>query len=405
MSKVVIFYITIFLLLSCQEEEFKQPSLTMERTVFKTGIKYTNGEFVRGTFQPTVISTNKGTVIVLAQGRLNNSEDDTYKTLLFSKSTDEGKTWSKTEFLTKPMPFWGVAAYSYIDNSTGLETITAMFIVSKPRLFAIYNEAELLENFNINANNYNDSSGSILYQLKSIDDGISWEGSVVSENFLNRYHSNGNFVGFFTTVGQWSEIKEGPFKGRFLMGGVVAYDNTPLIKPHDIYDYAFTTSTIIFSDDQGKTWQMGGFTPSGGNEASVAAINGGQDLIIVRRRDDDSQYKRIINYSSDGGLTWTENEPAIGLPSPKCLGILYEDDDKLIYSTPRTTLRTKGWIGVSYDDGQTWSGKIIHPNLFSYSDIERIKNTDKYIVAYSHLHHGEFGLCSRTFTEDWLPFQ
>jgi len=64
--------------------------------------------------------------------------------------------------------------------------------------------------------------------------------------------------------------------------------------------------------------------------------------------------------------------------------------------------RFRGWIGYSLDEGKSWKGKIVQPGLFSYSDLERLKGTDIYAVAYSHGIHGELGLYIRFFTEQWL---
>ncbi len=404
LNQYILIIFTLMIITSCSTEDTaSNPELSRERTVFKTGIRYDNGEYIRGTFQPTIISTNSGSILIFAQGRLDNSEDNTHKTLIFSKSNDLGKTWSPTTFLTKPAYFWGVCAFSFLDDVSGKEKIVVMMAMSKPKMFERYSNEELLKDFNINSEHYDNDDAGILYQLTSIDNGNTWTKEVVNENFLNNFDNNGNYISFFSPVGQWNEITEGPNKGRFLICGPVKSGKEPIKDPDDIYDYEGSNSTIIYSDNKGKSWQLGGMTPYGGNESSVVSINAGKDLLMIRRRNDDSQYKRIANYSSDGGQTWSENKAVQDLPSPKCLGVMLDDGDKLIYSTPKTTLRTKGRIFCSYDDGNTWVGKTIHPDLFSYSDIEHIKNTDKYIVAYSHVHHGEFGLCARTFDESWLP--
>ena len=400
---LLIFFLS---LASCRDEclyDECEAYLGEAELVFQAGTVYTPGQTLRGLFQPTVLSTTSGSLVVFAQGRINSSEDDEDKVLIFSRSEDRGQTWSRTEFLTLPASFWGASAFLSKDEATGKEKLNALLTYSKPKLFELYSDEELLEHFNINVDNYDDDDASILYHLTSLDDGLSWHGQPASQTFLNSTNASGKYIAFFSCVGQSNRITNGPFAGRIIIGGPVSYADIAIVDPFDIYAYQNGSSSMIYSDDEGLSWQIGGITEEGGNEASVAAIEGGETIMMIRRRNGDyPSTKRIVNYSADQGRTWTANAAIEDLPSPKCLGILYDDGERLLYSSPKHDSRTQGWIGYSHDEGSTWDGRVVEPGLFSYSDITRIKGTESYIVAYSLLHHGELGLAIRIFNESWL---
>ena len=404
MSRLILYLIATVNVLfsSCVREGQDVAYLSNSKQVFQTGIVYEPGKTIRGAFQPTVISTSNGQVHIFAQGRLYNSEDDTDKVLMYKYSEDKGKTWSTIEYLTEPGSFWGVASYLTTDPSTSNEQINLMLAFSKVKLFELYTDEELRSKFNIEPLDYLEEETSILYQLTSSDNGQTWNKGVVNETFLSNYHSDGNYISFFTPVGQVNKVTEGSYAGRILAGGVAKFSEGPIANPSDIYDYPLSASTLIYSDDNGVTWNLGGLTPYGGNEASVASIVNGDRLIMIRRRNGgDGNVKRILNYSSDGGLSWTENEVVEELASPKCLGILYDDGERLLYSTPNKDGRYRGWVGFS-QDGLSWKGRVVEEGFFSYSDVERLNGTDDYLVAYSIIHHGELGISIKTFNKEWL---
>ena len=370
--------------------------------VFKRNIEYSEGKPIKAIFQPTIVSTSDGTVHLFAQGRLYNSHDHTDKVLLYKSSGDHGDTWSDTRFLTPPGSFWGIASYVVVDSLTASEQLHVIFVYSRVKLFELYSERELKTLFNIAKADYSEEQTSILYKLSSSDNGNTWERGILKEDFMSKYDKHGRYISFFTPVGQINRVSNGPHRGRILAGGAVKYADRPIPDPRDIYDYKQTSSSFIYSDDNGESWQLGGIAPYGGNEASVAEIHG-DSLIMIRRRNKDNEVpKRILNRSFDGGASWQENEFTEDLPSPRCLGILYEDEGVFLYTTPAKKQRLKAWIAYSHDKGDTWQHKVLKRGFFSYSDIERIKGTDYYMVAFARVHHGELGLSTIRIHRDWL---
>jgi len=81
-------------------------------------------------------------------------------------------------------------------------------------------------------------------------------------------------------------------------------------------------STLIYSDNHGRTWRRGGNAGAGGGEMQVAETLDGHLLATIRNNALPEQGVRFFNESPDGGETWgtpyyqTTNQAP--LPDPKC---------------------------------------------------------------------------------------
>lgn len=56
---------------------------------------------------------------------------------------------------------------------------------------------------------------------------------------------------------------------------------------------------VIYSDDNGDTWNISGKASTGGDEAKVVELTDGRILMSIRHGG-----ARWYNISDDGGLTW-----------------------------------------------------------------------------------------------------
>lgn len=171
------------------------------------------------------------------------------------------------------------------------------------------------------------------------------------------------------------------------------------------------TLAAAYTDDNGKTWQLGQKSAQGGgvNEVSMVETEKG-GLMIISRAWGGGQRK--VAYSEDGGETWGPITSHPELPSPNCQNGLtrysFEDDAKLgnkgriLFSSPSQGNRIDGIIKMSYDDGETWPvEKLIIPGPFGYSSLCAIKPGLAgllYEVNGSPLGTIRF----TTFTIDWL---
>ena len=153
------------------------------------------------------------------------------------------------------------------------------------------------------------------------------------------------------------------------------------------------SSGAIYSDDQGKTWVMGGSANNGRlfegsvidaqsavqdranlGECQIAEQSDGTLTIFLRN----SFGKRTLcAYSRDGGESWQDIHET-DLPDPQCqshvLKVLREGQEILLFSNPADPgFRVRGTVRASFDDGKTWPvSRLIEPGEFGYSCMSQL---------------------------------
>ncbi len=127
-------------------------------------------------------------------------------------------------------------------------------------------------------------------------------------------------------------------------------------------------SHIIYSDDHGASWQLGGIIPGGCNECQVVELADGSLMLNIRLQ---KHWPREagIAISRDGGVTWSKMEPDPTLIDPVCQASLIRyslasvwSRNRLLFSNPAQTVlsgqssgeRTRMTVRLSYDEGKTW---------------------------------------------------
>ena len=120
------------------------------------------------------------------------------------------------------------------------------------------------------------------------------------------------------------------------------------------------------SEDNGKTWKLGGSTPQDQvNECTVAELPDGR-LILNMRNYDRSRTAREISISNDGGLSWGDIHPEPVLVEPLCQASILRYSDiksrksKLLFLNPGPsaysdlTKQKDGKIGCCFEAGLTF---------------------------------------------------
>jgi sialidase-1 len=134
-----------------------------------------------------------------------------------------------------------------------------------------------------------------------------------------------------------------------------------------------STSYILYSDDHGKSWHIGGAVTgkyAGGHENQVAEMDNGTLIMSMR-----GTSFRLQAYSPNGGTTWDNVMEVKQLPEPiaGCEGsiVYHPGTKKLYFSHPDPVLhlfRTKLAVWSSSDHGQTWKLQtVVWPKGAGYS--------------------------------------
>lgn len=295
--------------------------------------------FVRGengyhTYRiPALLVTQAGTLLAFCEARKNSASDAGDIDLVVKRSSDMGRTWSPMQIIWddggntigNPCPV--------VDQTTG--TIWMPFCRNNDRVF----------------------------MTKSTDDGLTWSAPVeiTSTVKLTNWHW------YATGPGVGIQLEKGPHAGRM----VIPCDNTA----RDANNNTVWSSHIIYSDDHGATWQLGGIITPNMNECQVVELADGR-LMMNMRNSDRSKTNRAVATSEDGGMTWSAITWDSTLVEPICqasfLRYTHANDfgkSRLLFSNPATTSsRTRMTVRLSYDEGQTWPvAKLLHAAAAAYS--------------------------------------
>lgn len=303
---------------------------------------------------PAMIKTKAGTLLAFAEGRKNDCGDEGDIDLVYRRSTDSGKTWSKLSVI------W----------SDGINTCGNPAPVVDENTGKIY----LLMSWNDGA----DDIGAInagtskntrrAYVTSSSDDGVKWE----TPKEITTSVKQANWGWYATGPCHGIQLKMGNYKNR-------------LVVPCDYIEVGSSrrgSSHVIYSDDAGATWKLGGTVPLNGalnpNECTVAELSDGQ--LMLNMRVGANQNQRVCSTSSDGGLTWAPMQQAPQLVDPVCQGsitsVATSNGYALLFSNAASTSRKNMTIKMSLDNGANWTKqKQIFSGPSGYSDVIMLSNT------------------------------
>lgn len=303
---------------------------------------------------PAVVVTTQGTVLAFCEGRKHSGGDAGDIDLLVKRSTDHGKTWSPQQII------WNDA-----DNTCGNPCAVVDEATGTVWLLSTWNRGDDREPAII-AKTSKDTRR--VFVIHSTDDGLSWSAprQITGDVKLT------NWTWYATGPGSGIQIQHGPHQGRL----VIPCD-------HIEADTKHYYSHIIYSDDHGKTWKLGGTTPRHQvNECEVVELTGGR-LMLNMRNYDRLQRNRQVALSEDGGLTWKEQRFDEALIEPICQAAIerfswpgQSNRSVILFSNPASTnQRSHITLRASLDEGRTWPlARALHLGPSAYSDLAVLAN-------------------------------
>lgn len=305
---------------------------------------------------PGIVQTNKGTLIAVYDIRYNNSKDlPEHIDVGISRSADSGRTWQPMKVI---MSMGGANDNSGVGDPSILfdektKTIWVAALWSKGNHSIAGSVGGLSP----------DSTGQFML-VKSSDDGNTWSSP---ENITSQIK-----------IPSWKIFFQGPGMG------IVMHDGT-LVFPAQYWDESHIPhSTIIYSEDQGKTWKGKIAGPkSNTTESQVAETTPG--TLMLNMRDNRGNFRSVAT-TNNLGITWTEHSTSYNaLPDPVCMGSIIKAKvnikgsmkDVLFFSNPATTSgRYNITIKASLDMGNTWqpANKLLidERECYGYSCLTKI---------------------------------
>lgn len=308
---------------------------------------------------PGIVVTVKGTVLAYCEARKFTVADRGEIEIHMRRSTDGGRTWEQARQVAHMGPRLPRNPHMPMDkqgkNMGGPDEQTvnnAVAIAARDGLVHLVYCVEYCRAFHI----------------FSEDDGVSWSAPVEITHALEKFRDRLD----------WQAIASGP-------GHAIQMDNGRLLVPFWMATYEQEAPLrkavgIIYSDDNGSTWQTGDIAVPQGGEPNIAQLADGR--VIVTSRNTLPQDRRLACWSRDGASGWSIPMLVEDLPEPGCMAGIVACDMAasnhgrfLLYSSPDTTKRehkerVNVTIRASFDGGLTWPVKrLLEDGPSAYSDL------------------------------------
>ena len=297
---------------------------------------------------PALEVTPKGTVLAFCEGRKQGRGDAGDIDLLVRRSTDNGKTWSEPEVIWDDKGNTCGNPCPVVDMETGTVWLLSTWNFGGDREHQIINGQG--------------KDKRRVFVMSSEDDGRTWS----EPREITGEVKKPDWTWYATGPGSGIQLKHGKHAGRL----VLACDHIEATTKHYY-------SHIIYSDDHGKTWNLGGRTPSHQvNECEVVELADGR-LMLNMRNYDRSKKLRQRAFSRDGGMTWEDQGFDETLIEPICQASIHRyswpTEGKrgiLLFSNPASSKRENMTVRASFDEGKTWPRKLrLYGGASAYSDL------------------------------------
>lgn len=289
---------------------------------------------------PALLVTKKGTLLAFCEGRKTGRADDGDIDLLLRRSEDGGRTWQPVQRVyeeedARPVTIGNPCPV--LDRQTGRIWLP----------FCRDNRDVLVT--------WSDDEGRTWAEPREITDAV----------------KRPDWGWYATGPGVGIQLLHGPHRGRLL----IPCDH------RDADGRKVTSSHVIFSDDHGRTWQLGGTVAPHTNECQLAELRDGRLMINMRNywgREGDRPERgglRAVATSDDGGRTWSELRFDSTLIEPLCqasligIGAANGDDAAwLLFANPASqSKRHRLTVRLSTDGGHSWPvAKVLHAGPAAY---------------------------------------
>jgi sialidase-1 len=287
---------------------------------------------------PALLVTPSGTLLAICEGRKTSRSDHGDLDLVLKRSTDGGQTWGPLEL---------------IYEEGGEKKIT----IGNP--CPVYDkETDVIW---LPFTRDNDD----VFVTSSSDEGKTW----TRPRNITADVKKDDWNWYATGPGNGIQLTQGKYAGRL----VIPCDHRVDGATND-WGHA-GRSHVIYSDDHGKTWKLGGATGFAMNECAVVELPDG--ALKLNMRSYRGKGRRGVAISRDGGQTWSEPVEDETLVEPVCqasfIRYSWADDgrNRVLFSNPASTKgRHHLTVRLSYDNGRTWPvSRLLYEPSSAYSSL------------------------------------
>ena len=317
------------LLAACKETN-EAPAPQPEVPFIDSVCLYRPGDYGSANWRiPAILCLDDGTLLAVNDKRKYNETDLPEDIdIVCRRSTDLGKTWSEPQTIvsgTGHKQGFGDPALVQCDNGDVL-----CLFVGGNGLWAS-TEADPIRS----------------YVCRSTDGGLTWsEPEDLTAQLWGSQSTNTacrSYKASFFGSGNALRLTQGPHKGRIMVAAAMCRKTAQRLD-----------NFVVYSDDNGLTWQVSDKAYTGGDEAKLMELTTGEIRIRVRQTG-----ARGWNRSTDGGQTWGAQSTWPEMTTNACNGDMLRVNDTLIlHSLPNSMQRENVSLFSSTDEGRTWHSPV-----------------------------------------------
>ena len=306
---------------------------------------------------PSLAVTGRGALLAFAEGRRDSTKDFGRIDLVLRRSGDRGATWSPTQVLCHEEGMGCGGPAPLVDRETGV-------------VWLVFHKASVQANARLVCEG---KAKVTVWVTSSRDDGLTW--------------STPRDITAQATEEGWSWVAGTACHGIQLSSGRLLVGSDHRIGLNWRRDDP-CHSHVVYSDDHGATWNVGGSADEGTNESSVLEAADGAVIINCRncRPSVGSASFRAVAWSRDGGLSFSPVVRDPSLPDPLCQGSLCRFStateggvNRVLFSNPAGTPGFTGdcldnrrclTLRLSHDECRTWPvARVLWEGPAAYSDL------------------------------------
>ena len=312
---------------------------------------------------PSVIVAPNNDVLAFCEGRVAGGGFTGDIDIVMKRSTDSGQTWGPVRKIADDGPH----TFGYPTPVVERETKTIWLLFTRSR-------GDELEKQIVAGTS---TERTQVFVMSSKDNGHTW--------------SPPRDISATTRKPEWTWYGLGSGIGIQLKSGRLAFPAY-----HNVEGTKEFSSHVVYSDDRGQTWQLGGDVGGQTGECQIAERRDGSLYINTRNQTGQNwsvqpfgpspapvgkQYnERLIAVSPDAGKTWGKVTTDPQLFEPICQGFVYawptdkpSDPPLWMFCNPTAPKRRDLTIRLSHDEGRTWPvARLIQEGASEYSCLTRL---------------------------------
>ncbi|QDU94646.1 sialidase family protein [Lignipirellula cremea] len=323
---------------------------------------------------PALLVAPGGDLLAFCEGRKDGAGFTGNIDVVMKRSGDSGKTWSPLRTIVDD----GKHTCGYPSPVVDRKTKTIFLAYTRTR--GDDTEEEVV------SGKSRDTTRVMI--VASRDNGATWSAPVEISSTAKK--ADWTWYGFGSGIGIQLH------SGRLVIPAYHAVAGSELRQAH-----------MLYSDDHGSSWKVGGPVADETGECQIAQRRDG--VLYCTARSHDGQEQRITAVSKDDGLTWNQPEKAPLLYDSICQADVYAVPSTVdagqplwLFSNPAGPGRTNLTLRTSTDEGKTWSaGKLLQPDNAQYSSLAELPD-GAIGCLYDRWEDGNYRIRFARFPLAWL---